>query len=126
MMIRASIAVVLLFLVVSSVSAQTSSESITGIEGIITIGPIHPGPIREGMPSSAPLANLTLSVANEKGPITSFSTDAEGRFRVALAPGRYTITSGRKIGMHGCGPFDVDVVVGKMTSVAWQCDTGMR
>lgn len=118
--------VVLSFLFMSSVPAQTSSESVTGIQGIITISPIHPGPVREGMLSSAPLANLTLNVANEKGTVTSFTTDAEGRFRVSLVPGHYTITPVRKIGMHGCGPFDVDVVAGKMTSVAWECDTGMR
>ena len=118
--------VVLLFLVMSSAFAQTPSESVTGIEGVITISPIHPGPVREGMPSSAPVANLTLNVANQNGPVASFTTDAEGRFRVSLAAGHYTITPVRKIGMHGCGPFDVDVVAGKMTSVAWECDTGMR
>ena len=126
MMTRGWMAVVLLLFVMSFVSAQTGSESATGIEGIITISPIHPGPVREGMASSAPLANCDFAVANEKGPVSSFTTDAQGHFRIALAPGHYTISAGRRIGIRGCGPFDVDVTSGKMTAVQWECDTGMR
>jgi hypothetical protein len=126
MMTRYGVGVMLLLFLICFVSGQTTTESGTGVEGVVTIGPTHPGPVREGMASSGPLANCAFTIANEKGPVTSFTTDAEGRFRVSLAPGRYTITSARKIGMHGCGPFDVDVTAGKMTSVAWECDTGMR
>ena len=110
----------------SFLSAETPPESATGIQGVITISPIHPGPVREGVASSAPLANVDFTVANEKGPVTSFTTDAQGHFRIALAPGHYTISAGRKIGIRGCGPFDVDVTSGKMTNVQWECDTGMR
>jgi hypothetical protein len=125
-MTRYGTGVVLLLFAISFVSGQTPTESGTGIEGVITISPIHPGPVREGMSGSAPLANCDFTVANEKGPVTSFTTDAQGHFRIALAPGHYTISAGRKIGMHGCGPFDVDVTSGKMTSVQWECDTGIR
>jgi hypothetical protein len=125
-MVDRGFAVVLVLTVTALAMAQTQSESGTGIEGVITIGPVVPGPVREGMASSAPLGNFSFSVANEKGPITSFATDAQGRFRISLAPGHYTISASRKIGIRGCGPFDVDVVSGKMTSVEWECDTGMR
>jgi hypothetical protein len=107
-------------------SAQTQSESPTGIEGVITIAPTHPGPVREGIPSSAPLANAAFTVANEKGTVTSFTTDAQGRFRISLAPSRYQVSQNGKTGIRRCGPFEVEVVVGKMTKVEWQCDTGMR
>jgi len=126
MMTRCWMAVVVLLLPMSFASAQTSSESATGIEGVITISPIHPGPVREGMVSSAPLANCDFAVANEKGPVSSFTTDAQGHFRITVAPGHYTVSAGRKIGIRGCGPFDVDVASGKMTSVQWECDTGIR
>jgi hypothetical protein len=33
---------------------------------------------------------------------------------------------GRKSGIGKYGPFDVDVVAGKMTRVTWECDTGIR
>jgi hypothetical protein len=126
MMTRCWMAVVVLLFAMSFTSAQTPSEPATGIEGVITISPVHPGPVREGMASSAPLANCDFAVANEKGAVTSFTTDAQGHFRIALAPGHYTISAGRKIGIRGCGPFDVDVTSGKTTSVQWECDTGIR
>ena len=126
MMTRCCMTVVLLLFAVFFASAQSPSESATGIEGVITISPVQPGPVREGMASSAPLANCDFAVANEKGAVTSFTTDAQGHFRIALVPGHYTISAGRKIGIRGCGPFDVDVTSGKMTSVQWQCDTGIR
>jgi hypothetical protein len=123
---RRALAVFLALITIPLAMGQPSPESMTGVEGVITVGPIVPGPVREGVASSAPLANFTFAIANEKGVVTSFTTDAQGRFRVSLAPGHYTISASRKIGMHGCGPFDVDVVAGKMTIAEWECDTGMR
>jgi hypothetical protein len=106
--------------------AQSQPESSTGIEGLITIGPVVAGPVREGQPSSAPLANATFTVTNEKGALASFTTDVQGRFRVLLIPGHYQIAQQGKTGIRRCGPFDVDVVTGKMATVEWECDTGMR
>ena len=99
----------------------------TGIEGVITVGPIHGGPVRPGMASSAPLANATFVVGNENGAVAEFTTDEKGRFKVSLEPGHYTVTKkDRQKGIGRYGPFDVDVVAGQMTKVDWQCDTGMR
>jgi len=99
----------------------------TGIEGVITVGPIHGGPVRPGIPSSKPLANATFVVGNETGAVTEFTTDDQGRFRVSLVPGHYTVTKKeRQKGIGRYGPFDIDVTAGQMTKVEWQCDTGMR
>jgi hypothetical protein len=108
-------------------SGQTQSGSATGLEGVITVAPIHPGPIRAGsdIPNSAPLANAAFAVENEKGMVTSFTADDQGRFRVSLAPGHYAVSMKERRFPH-CGPFEVDVVAGKMTKVEWGCDTGMR
>jgi len=106
---------------------QTPSPSGTGLEGVITVAPIHPGPTREGMPDSGPLAGAAFSVANEAGRVTSFTTDDQGRFRILLAPGHYTVSiQNKERRVRGCGPFAVDVVAAKMTKVEWRCDTGMR
>lgn len=94
---------------------------------MITLGPTHGGPIRPGISSSKPLANATFVVENEKGIVTSFTTDDQGRFRISLAPGHYTVSlKDKKGGIGRYGPFDIDVVAGEMTRVEWQCDTGMR
>jgi hypothetical protein len=114
--------------------AQTSPTPIpmpeaadTGIEGVITVGPTHGGPVRPGMTSSAPLANATFVVGNENGAVAEFTTDDHGRFKVSLAPGHYTVTKKAwQKGIGRYGPFDVDVVAGQMTKVEWHCDTGMR
>ena len=99
----------------------------TGIEGVITVGPTHGGPVRPGMISSRPLANTTFVVGNENGAVAEFTTDYKGHFKISLAPGHYTVTKKERQNRVGrYGPFDVDVVTGQMTKVEWQCDTGMR
>ena len=106
---------------------QTQAESGTGLEGVITVDPAHPGPIREGVPSSAPLASTVFVVENEKGVVTSFTTDDQGRFRISLTPGHYTVSmQNKERRVRHCGPFAIDVVAGQMTKVEWRCDTGMR
>jgi hypothetical protein len=122
--------IILVFLVMAACfsSGQTQSGSGTGIEGVITFSPTQPGPIRADAPSSKPLANATFIVENGKGAeVASFTTDEQGRFRVPLAPGRYTVSKeGKKGGIGHYGPWDIDVLAGQMTKVTWECDTGIR
>ena len=78
----------------------------TGIEGVITVGPTHGGPVRPGMISSRPLANTTFIVGNENGAVAEFTTDEQGRFKVSLAPGHYTVTKKDNRVVTNCqGPF---------------------
>ncbi len=122
--------IILVLLVMSSCcfsSGQTQSGSGTGIEGVITFGPTQGGPIRADTPSSKPLSNATFVVENEKGAVASFTTDDQGHFRTSLATGHYKVSmKGKKHGIGHYGPFDVDVVAGRMTKVEWECDTGIR
>ena len=111
----------------SQTSPTPAPEAGSGIEGVITLSPTHPGPVRPGMISSKPLANATFVAANEKGTAAEFTTDSQGKFSVSLAPGHYTVSlKDKKGGIGRYGPFDVDVAAGQMTKVEWQCDTGMR
>jgi hypothetical protein len=121
-------ALMLLIMDVSfSAAAQTPSGTETGIEGVITISPIQPGPIRADSPSSKPLANATFAVENEKGEMASFTTDGQGHFRTSVPPGHYKVSmKGRKSSIGRFGPFDVDVAAGKITKIEWQCDSGIR
>ena len=106
---------------------QTQLGSETGIEGVVTISPTKAGPIRADTPSSAPLANAAFVVESQTGEVTSFTTDDQGRFRTSLAPGHYKVSlKGKKSSIGKYGPFEVDVVAGKMTKVEWQCDSGLR
>ena len=108
-------------------AGQTPSGVETGIEGLITISPTQPGPIRDDTPGSKPLANAAFVVESQKGQVASFTTDDQGHFRIPLAPGHYTVAiKGRKSSIGHFGPFEADVVSGKMTKVEWQCDSGIR
>ncbi len=121
--------IILVLLVMSACfsSGQAQSGSGTGVEGVITISPTQPGPVRADTPSSKPLASATFVVEKEKGAVASFTTDDQGRFRTSLPPGHYTVSmNGKKHGIGHYGPFDVDVVPGQMTKVQWECDTGIR
>jgi hypothetical protein len=109
-------------------SGQTEPDRGSGIEGVITVSPTRPGPIRAGsdVPNAAPLPNAVFTVGNEKGVVRSFTTDSEGRFQVSLKPGHYVIALAEHRFPRPCGPFEIDVEPAKMTKVEWRCDTGMR
>ena len=112
---------------VAQTQPMPAPEPGTGIEGGITLGPTHGGPVRPGVPDSKPFANATFIVESEKGVVTSFATDDQGRFRISLAPGHYAVSLKDKQSKMGhYGPFNVDVVAGQMAKVGWYCDTGMR
>jgi hypothetical protein len=65
-------------------------------------------------------------VESHKGEVTSFTTDDQGHFRIPLSPGHYTVSiKGRNTTIGHFGPFEVDVVSGKMTKVQWECDSGI-
>ena len=118
----------ILLTLMCSVLAQTPAPSSgTGIEGVISAGPAYGGPARAGMPNSRPLPNTTFVVSGDMGAAAEFTTDETGRFRIALAPGRYSVSIKEKKSAIGrYGPFTVEVTGGQMTKVAWACDTGMR
>ena len=123
---RLSIALAVLIMCADFLPGQTESGSETGIEGIITIDPSRPGPVRVDAPVS-PLANTAFIVESQKGEITSFTTDDQGRFRMPLGPGHYKVSlKGKTGGVGRFGPFEVDVVAGQMTKVQWRCDSGIR
>ena len=103
------------------------AESETGVEGVIVVSPIHGGPSKRGDPDSAPLANTEFLVVKENSAVASFKTDDQGRFRISLPAGHYTISRKEgKAAIGGYGPFEVEVTAGQMKRVQWSCDSGMR
>ena len=81
-----------------ALAEKPSGDAGSGIEGVILVSPAMPGPAREGLPESRPVANVTWTVQNEKGEVTSFTTDGEGRFRVSLPPGHYSVMREKRAG----------------------------
>ena len=90
------------------------------------VSPNRPGPIRKDRPSVGPAANLEFVVKKAETRVASFTTDAEGRFRVSLPPGHYIVMredSGARIGRWR---FETEVKPGEVVKVQWVGDSGMR
>jgi len=117
------------FICVAQAETQSmpSSEAGTGLEGSISLHSISGGPVKQGVPDSKPLANTTFVVKKGDLTITSFTTDDQGRFRISLPPGHYSISKkdwNSRVGFYG--PFPVDITAGQIKKVQWNCDTGMQ
>jgi hypothetical protein len=126
---RCVVGVSLLFLIVcASVARSDSKAGNTGITGVVLVTPIRPGPIRAGSesPTAAPFPNAKFSVTSDETLVTTFMTDADGRFQVSLNPGHYSVSLAENRFPKPCGPFEINVEAGKMTHVEWRCDSGMR
>jgi hypothetical protein len=125
-----SIAIVLPLLVAGVCGAHGQSNKVaeTGIQGRVMVSPIRPGPTKKEseFPNAAPLSNATFSVTSKQLVVTTFTTDAQGQFRLALKPGHYSFVLAENRFPKPCGPFEIDVEAGKMTDVEWHCDSGMR
>jgi len=107
--------------------SMPSPEPGTGLEGSISLHGISGGPVKQGVPDSKPLANTTFVVKQGDLTITSFTTDDQGRFRISLPPGHYSISKkdwNSRVGFYG--PFPVDITAGQIKKVQWNCDTGMQ
>jgi hypothetical protein len=102
-------------------------EAGTGLEGSISLHTISGGPVKQGVPDSKPLANTTFDVKKGDLTVASFTTDDQGRFRISLPPGHYSISKKdwkSRVGFYG--PFKVDIAAGQIKKVQWNCDTGMQ
>ena len=114
-------------LVLAEIQSTPNAQPGTGLEGMILVGPIQGGPTKQGIPDSRPLTNTEFVVTKEKSTVASFKTDDQGRFRISLPPGHYTVSrKDWKASIGSYGPFEVDVAEGQIKTVQWNCDTGLR
>jgi hypothetical protein len=122
-----SIAATLVAFVCMTAVAETPSPNTSGIEGTIVVSPTRPGPIRKDEePRVAPVSNAQFVVKAGDATVKTFTTDGEGRFQVALPPGRYVILREGPGSRVGRWRFEADVVAGQVTKVNWTADSGMR
>ena len=57
----------LIVMAVCASAGQTPSGGESGIEGVITVSPARPGPVRVDEAGSVPLANATFAVEDKDG-----------------------------------------------------------
>jgi Carboxypeptidase regulatory-like domain len=112
------------FPLMSLSDAPTPSPST--VEGVILVSPSRPGPLRKEDSSGAPAGNIEFVVKKGDVKVAAFTTNAEGRFRISLPPGHYSVTREDPGAAIGHWQFEVEVHGGETVKVAWTGFSGMR
>jgi hypothetical protein len=85
---------------------------------------------RVSQPCSAPLPNRQVRIEHTNGTVdTTVTTNAQGRFSVALAPGNYVVQVVLRQGLPGLRqdtPGNVTIAAGKITTITIVVDSGIR
>ena len=98
-------------------------EHHSGLYGQVTEGPLTPV-CRQDVPCEGPAAHVRLTFLRRDRIVACTRTDAGGSYRIALRPGRYSITS--NIGFGAVEPSRVAVSRGRFARVDLSLDTGIR
>jgi hypothetical protein len=99
----------------------------SGLEGLVTVGPQCPV-VREGesCPDLPYAATLELRQAGRL--IVRFQSDVQGKFRVVVRPGPYSLEPQLPVGqfLPAAGPQTVTVLEGQFSRIAVVYDSGIR
>jgi hypothetical protein len=95
---------------------------LNGLYGVVTRGPTTPV-CQVGVPCSAPYGHSTL-VFSRTGITQRVTTDAKGKYRIGLAPGRWSLRV--KDAHFGWRPTAVWVPKGRYAKLNVFVDTGIR
>src|SRR5438270_13354325 len=115
-------------LALAGCGSQPAATPGTGIQGMVQVGPSCPV---ERINSPCPPHPLAATVVVRDGAgaeVTRFNSGADGRFKVDLAPGSYTIV-GLNFGTSLLPrpiPKSVTVTQGTYTSINVEYDSGIR
>jgi len=116
----------LLFVLFLTACLPTPQPSDSGIEGIVTIGPMCPV-MQEDVPcpDQPYQADLTILTPNGKK-VIQFQTDESGRFRVELAPGEYVLHPESPNGLPFAQDIPFRVDEHRFTLLEISYDSGIR
>jgi hypothetical protein len=111
--------------VLAATVAPAGAVSRTGLHGTVMRGPTRPVCLI-GQPCDEPAAGVTL-VFTRNGSERRVRTGQLGGYRIALAPGAYSVRVGPspRIG-RGLEPRSVRVRVGTFRRIDFMIDTGIR
>ena len=99
----------------------------SGIEGQFFVYPINGGPELPGVLNQAPWGDTSFTIRRGDKVIATFSTDAKGRFRVPLAPAKYTLLPTEPhSALPETEPLELEVPPGKFLKLGVKFDTGIR
>ena len=104
------------------VLSGSAVASTSGLRGVVTKGPTKPICVAE-LPCSAPAKNVTVTFMRDSSS-RSVTTDAHGRYRIALAPGTWKIVIADA--RFGYRPHSAVVPTGRLAVRNIAIDTGIR
>ena len=118
-------------LVAAVTGCATGGAAAVEVSGLAVAGPVCP--VETASPDPAcdprPVAGAEMVIRDTAGNVvTRSSTDAEGEFRLTLAPGSYRVEPQPVEGLMGTAePFDLVVEAGEpITDLQVAYDTGIR
>jgi hypothetical protein len=111
------------FVAVSAAGAATTSS---GLRGLVTRGPITPVCAAE-VPCDGPAKHVTLVFSRNGRVVRRATTSDQGRYRVALAPGLYSVRlQVKQLVGRGLQPEKARVMANRFRRVDFSIDTGIR
>ena len=116
----------LLFVLLLTACLQSPQPLDSGIEGIVTIGPMCPV-MQEDVPCPDQPYQAVLTVLKTSGDkVTQFQTDEQGRFHIELAPGDYVLHPESPNGLPFAADTPFTVGEHKFTKLQVSYDSGIR
>lgn len=107
-------------------AALLGPDADQGVEGIALLGPQCPVQSEANPCPDLPYAASIVILDEDDDPVTHVDAGSDGRFRVGLRPGRYTLVPVSGQPFPTASPQAVDVPAGEWPSVTVQFDTGIR
>jgi hypothetical protein len=96
------------------------------VDGYVTAGPTCPVE-RPGQPCPPRPLVVTVQALDPSGrQVGAATSDAAGRYLIALPPGRYTLTAAGSSPLPRCPPTMVTIGADAATRADINCDTGIR
>jgi hypothetical protein len=108
----------------AALSLDVGAQEMSGLEGKVLRGPVSPV-CREARPCQVPAA-IALSFRRYGREIARVKSTKSGSYRIALAPGGYSVTPAYRHPLWRISPQRVRVPVGRYARVNFLIDTGIR
>ena len=96
-----------------------------GLKGRVMRGPTMPV-CRVGVPCDAPAAGYVLVFSRSGTVVARTRTGTDGRYTIALRPGRYAVRTNRTGFERAVRPAAITVPTGRFARVTFRIDTGIR
>jgi hypothetical protein len=123
---RLRLSFVPILLLVAACASTATPPPNTGIEGQVLIGPMCPV-VQLGTPCPDQPYQATITVKDIRGEqVARIETDAQGQFKLPLAPGDYTLVPESPDGFTRAAERPVTVTAGQFTRVTITYDSGIR